>query len=371
MVLNRENYRSRFSKGQIVFYIGVESGMLKKNVPYKVISCLPKAEAYLGMMVELPDGRSKIDIVDNFISEEDQLKLKGNAPSSEKEAKNDFKVGDVVYYNYPDNAFNHHTSFRLWANYNKNLFDIYVNRKNTPVAKSFINDRFISEEEYKKKYGITRKPEDRVEDGGSKSDAINKVSNYDTFVRGIKTGDVVYYMGNKIPRLQNNVAYKVEFFNPLTGVIKIEGGISPSDDFLLADDYERLKMNDPTLMSGDKGKSKSDMEIKMIVHTETNNDKMKWFEPYASQKDWFRSIVKLDNPKDAYLRYDVLFTRMEGKWIMKIYYHRNKPSLPAKDNGVQVKEFNETELIKKLVEVIKKQIDKEKRENLSFQDDGN
>ena len=355
-LINSENYKAKFRKGDIVYYVGDMKPF--RNIPLEVLMCVPMSEAHYNITIKFPNGNKNNDITENFISKEEYLKDKNTDKIS------NFKVGDIVYYNYPDQSFSHHTPFRLWANGNYIYFDIFIDKKKIPISADFVNKRFISEEDYKKKYGVTRQPEsEKVEQA--------QVSNYDTFVRGIKKDDVVYYMGDKIPRFQNNVPYKVEFINPLTGLIKIEGGISPSEDFVLAEDYERIKMNDPKSIKSDKGKSKSDIEIKMVVFTETNDGKMKWFEPYASQQDWYRSTVKLDIPPDSYLRYDLLKTKMEGKWIMKIYYHRNKPSVEAKNNGIQIKEFDETQLLKNLAETIKKLLEKEKRENLSFQDTDN
>ncbi len=373
-VANRPNktplYKAKFKRGDTIYYTGTTGGgkgsgpvaVVKHDTPYKVVECRPKSESYYGLSIRLPDGRAPYFSVDDFISEMEYNEEKRRQSWKESGIatpvkKNDFRNGDVVYYNGDDDQFDHDHAFRLWANRNTNVFDIFANNEWGQIPVSVINRDFISEEEYKEK----------KKSGDVSRSASNKptVSNYDSFVKKFKSGDTVYYVGDRIKRLKKDTPYKIEFYNPLTGLMKILGDVCPESDFISEEQYERLKMlNDDmpastsTSEEDEKGKEKSEVQLKMKIYKETKENKLTWYRPYPKNEEWFRTKINLNQPPKSYLRIDV--KRPADKWEMIIYFHRNKitadTTTPADDNMIIIKHYKESQILLTLARKIDIQI---------------
>jgi hypothetical protein len=185
------------------------------------------------------------------------------------------------------------------------------------------------------------------------------------FVKNFKVGDVVYYMGNKIARLNPDTPYKVEFFNPNTNAIKIDGDICPSTDFISEEDYKKL--NNKTFNIGEM---KTDTEIRWRIYKDTKSGELKWEKPYAPQDEWFRAIVKLEKPDKAYLRIDV---RKTNTWEMEIYYHRNRPPFEADNSGMIIRHFKEGKIVatiaRKILEKMREDLKKKVKKEFTDVDD--
>lgn len=262
--------------------------------------------------------------------------------------KNDFKADDIVYYNKPDDLFDHHHAYVLYQGTFKSSFKVKEGNMLTGVVKDFVDTNFISEKEYEAKYGVTMMPDTNI--------VVRKVGNYKSFVSKFKTGDVVYYVGDKIARLSNNKPYKVEFYNPDTGLMKLEGNVIPTDNIITEEDYEKLKLiNVDSNIPTEKGKEKTEMDIKMTIFKDTRDDKLKWFRPYATHEDWFRTTIKLESPPKSYLRIDV--ETIKEKLEMRIYYHRTGNNRPPQENSTLIKTYIESQIIRSLVKLIEDGID--------------
>jgi hypothetical protein len=346
------NLISKFNKGDTVYYVPTNGkGLVKNDTPYKVVECRPKSESYYGLSVRLPDGRTPYFPVDDFISEEDykSSKIKDwvdkGIATKEETGKHNFKNGEIAYYNGSDDQFDHHTPFRLWDNKNTEVFDIWANGIWGQILVDFVNREFITEEEYKRKYGNQKPKKDKEN---------TRLGSYNTFVnKKFKAGDVVYYIGDKIKRLKQDTPYKIEFYNPLTGLMKIEGDVCPDSDFISQDQYERLKMlNDEDKGDGigEERKALDETSLKMKVYKDTKSGKLQWYRPFPIQDEWFRTKINLEKPKGAYIRIDI--KRPADDWEMHVYYHRNKfsePPLFASDNSIEIRKYDESSQILKVI----------------------
>lgn len=283
----------------------------------------------------------------DFLTEEEYLDKKDST-------KDGFKVGDSVYYNGIEDSIDKHTKFKLFANQNPALFDIYINGKNTTIAADFINKKFISENEYNLKY--------KTFNNGFRNPSIERSSNSNSDKHdGIKSGDTVYYIGNRIKRLKKDVPYTVQYINPITNIMKIDGDICPGDDFLTVNQYEKHKLldvdNNTGPLIGDVGREKTEVGIKSQIFYDTRENKLLWYTPYKDLENWFRTIVKLKEPKNSYLRIDIYKGKEQNsEWTMRIYYHRDNKD--KKDLfGEIVKAFGQSSILVKTVEKIKIQLD--------------
>lgn len=374
---NTPLYKSKFKRGDTVYYNGtdgsgqqtyaenglllIQQSLIKKDTPYEVVKCLPKGVSHYGLSIKLPDGRAPYFLVDDFISEIEYNDEKRKKSWKESRIatpikKNNFKTGDVVYYNGKSELIEHDQAFRLWSNRNPDIFDIFINKNWSQIPVSVINRDFISKEEYeeKKKSGNV-----------SRSDSNKSLGNYDSFVEKFKSGGTVYYIGDKIKRLKKDTPYKIEFYNHLTGLVRIDGNVHPESDFISDEQYERLKMlNDDmpvsttTIEEVEKGKEKSEVQLKMKIYTETKKNKLIWYKPHLLNEEWFRTKINLNQPLKSYLRIDV--KRPVDKWEMIIYFHRNKvtpdTTISSDDNMIIIKHYKETQILLALARIIDIQI---------------
>lgn len=345
--------KAYYNGGRIEGYPGYITAELKKDQPYDVVSYMTvsKSEKF---PLQIRAGIYQPFMPEEYFLTEKEFKQKDwKDKGYGSPMKRDFKAGDIVYYDDPDRHFPLHTPFRLWAEKDPKVFGVFLPSKDSSekgewsqVLKEYIDKNFISEEEYKKKYGGTRPPF-----GEEK-----RVGNYDSFVKGFKTGDKVYYIGDKIPRLKQDKPYVIQFYNPLTGLLKIDGDVCPSGDFISEQEYERLRMINADIEKdrpSDK-EPKGEVQLKMQIYKDTKSGKLRWFRPYVKNDEWFRSTMQLDNPKGAYLRFDV--KRPADQWELHIYFHRNLKDKKAEDNSIEIRNFGETETLRGLVKKIDSQI---------------
>jgi hypothetical protein len=370
-VVLRNLYEPIFKKGDIVYFdpedevspsgvkiIGLDKDWMtmprseinkplatvKKDTPYEVMECRPKSQAHLGLSILLPDGRRPFFDPYDFISENEYRRSKG---LSLKPTHN-FKSGEVVYYDGIEHDFDYHNSYSLWTcAKDKDRLELWHKDRFIPLLKTYINANFISKEEYNKKYGV-EEPKKAI----FNEPDTRKIANYTTFAKAFKAGDKIYYLGDKIQKLKSDTPYKVDFYNPNTGMLKIGDVVCPDEDFISKDEYE--KMNDYKDINK-KGQEKSEIQLKYQIYKDTKSRKIKWTSPYSEQPDWYRSIIKLEEPKSAYLRIDV--RKMKDEWELVIYYHKDRPPFTAENNGMVLKHFKETAALKAVAQKIKDSIE--------------
>lgn len=276
----------------------------------------------------------------DFLTKEEYLNnIKSNG-------NRNFKAGDIVHYNGSGDLVSKHIKFKLYKNQNPELFDVY-NIENKTFFKTFfskfINKNFISEQEYNST--------------NNNNNNNNILLDNDDKKNSIKTGDIVYYIGDKIKRFENDKPYIVQFFNPLTGILKIDGDIYPGDDFLTSEQYKVYKSKGDDFnfeMPNNKGQEKTEINIKLQIFYDTKNNKLKWSIPYPSIENWFRTKVLIEQLKDSFLRIDLYKGNAynNSEWQLKIYYHRKKDNLC----GETVKIYKQSAILLKLAELIRKQI---------------
>lgn len=378
---NDEYWRSKdlnnkkFKKGDFAYYNGKTTGIFKKDTPYKITSVRDKDKHKADMSIELDDiSKQGANVYsEDWLTEEEYIHRKFPTQNKIKDwadrgiatpvKKNDFKAGDVVYYDNADRHFPLHTPYRLWAEKDPKVFGMFLPAEGnnllkgewSQILKDYVDRDFISEEDYKKKYGGTSKPNPYGEE--------KRVGNYDSFIKSFKAGDKVYYVGDKIQRLKQDKAYTVQFYNPLTGLLKIDGDVCPSSDFISEKEYERLAMINSDI---DKDKPsdkepKSEVQLKMKIFKDTKSGKLQWSRPYPKNDEWYRSAMFLDNPKGSYLRFDV--KRPADQWELHIYFHRNIPGKKAEDNSVEIRNYGESETLKGLIRKIETQIDSRREDD--------
>lgn len=371
----RDKSKPVFKKGDLVYYTGNQTELFKKDMPYKVADCVPKSINYIDLRVYINPNRIVYVDSKDFISQKEWEPVSFDYISEEeydndnnkKKKKNDFMSGDIVYYDGdPNDKIKRHIAFRLWAGRN-NTFDVFTpdENKNHGVDKgewitlpaSFVNDNFIHEEEYKKKYPNGSPKESEHQQAA--------VKNYDSFIKGFKVGDTIYYVGDRISRFKKDTPYKVQFYNAFTKVLKIDGDIYPSDDFIKEEEYEKLKLlNDDNKVESGGRKKKNEMEIKMDLWRDTKSGKLIWFRPYEINDEWFRTKIKLDNPPGAYLRVDL--KRERDQWELLIYYHRNSKDKKADDNSLLIQNLVESKIITALAKRIDELIFMKDEEDLDI-----
>lgn len=315
---------------------------LKTDVGYKLLEIIPYSHANgYYCVIEVRKGIKakgvKPDYAyvreDDVMSEEDWSKMNPNFSKGSNDPR--FSDGTTVYFNGQNSFHDHHRPFIL-----NQISPEHFRYKDEQgiyqkVSLRELENFFITEDEYKRKY----------------QSAKNSHKNF-------KVGDNVYYLGDKIKRLEKGKSYEVEFYNPNTGIIKINGDIVPGDDFVSLEDYEKLAMDSNVEIENKTGNIKSDVNIKLDIFKDTQKSKLDWYRPYVTHENWFRAIIKLDAPKGAYLRIDVLKKKEEDqKWVMRIWYHRKKGEMKPSEYSVLTKEFEETQIIRSLVKIIEDQVD--------------
>jgi hypothetical protein len=324
----------KFKEGEKVFFIGDDYKNLNNHTTYTIEFC--------GLNYLILRGFKDMFDVKYFISKEERDKKNSNADKINKKLNN-FKEGDVVYYNAIERNFEYHKPYKLWgyASEKSTVFGIYVGNVLKPIPKDVVNKDFISEEEYKKKYG---------------AEDPKIIGNYKDFTTGkaFKKDDKIYYMGDSIQKLKADIPYKVDYYNPLTGFIKIGEDVFPDADFISEEKYKEL--NDDKISTIEIGKVKSEIQLKLQIYKDTKSNKLIWASPYSNNEEWYRTKIKLNNPPDAYLRIDI--KKVKGEWEMFIYFHRNNHHALVKNSGVVVRYFKETSTLKALARRIKNQIDK-------------
>lgn len=242
---------NKFKVGDIVYYRGKTKTwyghMFKKDTPYSISIIYPS-----GMSVKTSPYSSILVDPDDFMSVDEY-----NSNNSDSFEKRKFKPGDIVYYNKDDGFLKKDVPFRLFKSIYGEGYDIFVNSDRRTLGIIFLENSFISENEY-----------------------------------------------------QNN------------------------------------KFNN------------SDIEIKLKIFTDTRSGKLKWFRPYKTHQDHYRTKIKLENPQNSYLRIDLMSVG-NNKHSLTINYHRNSVKYKADQNSIFIKKYDHSKSISMLLKYVEKQVDED------------
>ena len=256
-----------------------------------------------------------------------------------------FKKGDTVYYvgSY-DGSLYQNTPYVVFSTGFDNV-GIRIKSKYGNMTVSYNYKKFISELEYRKKHAST-----------SISGTVSSLYKEKKF----KKDDVVYFIGRE-GQLKNNSPYRVlssQFCGILDGVklynltikdvnSRLYDGFN-ANNFITKEEYEKNKNKEENLddiIVSALYSPKLDTAIRMQIFQDTKSGVLKWTKPYKNFDDWFRAILKLKKPTEAYLRFDI--KKVFGEWEMIIYYHRNKV-----DDSKVVRNIRQTNSLVKIARMI-------------------
>lgn len=243
-----------------------------------------------------------------------------------------FKIGDKVYYKNNTRSWYNHLIEKDHPYEIKNIVSNQIFIKVNSYSVIAVNPKdFISEDEYK---------------------SIDK-NNKNKF----EVGDTVYYNGND-NIMRKNVPTRL--FRSISGDgfdIFIKG-----DRLTFSADYinKNFISNDEYLNINGLDKNElhnggTDVEIKLRIFKDTKDKKLKWFRPYRTHENHYRTIINLDNPKNAYLRID-LFENNDDKYTLTINYHRNSIHYKANQNSISIKKYDESKTIKMILKYVEEQV---------------
>lgn len=326
---------SKFKVGDKVYYIGSGS-QLKKDSPYDISVVKDNFIGIKGMNYTYIS--SDLLIIDDYFISELEYRRNQNHYSTNK-----FKIDDIVYYIGKNSSLGikGDMPYKVTRCF-LNLLDIRVDDRYNIHNLDVHN--FISNTEYKK---TKEKSSDQTE---------------------FRKNDVVYYIGHNA-QLKKNTPYiilNIIFRGISEGekcyslTIRDKGGRLfdgfDSKYFISEETYTLYqKGSNMNVWSSDQNDNthilKSDSTIRMQIFQDTKNDVLKWNIPYPIYEDWYRTILKLKNPKEAYLRFDV--RKISDEWELIIYYHRDK----IKDSTL-IKKTVETRTLLTLVKKIQEKIEK-------------
>lgn len=357
---------AKFKKGDKVYYVSPEQ-FLAYDKSYEVERAT-EPEGGLGGSIGLKGDHQNSYYGDQaFISEEEYNSKKKPFTEPDSPYQDKFKPGDMAYYNGISSGdqikFDPNKGYILWIDKNPDVFNLYIKGEYKQVTKDFVNKNFITPSEYKEK------------------NKQSNVENYDSFVKRFKSGSIVYYIGDKIPIMKKDTPYKIEFYNPLTKLIKIGDDALPDDDFISEEQYEKLKSlnNDNSKLIGlAKEGEKTDVGLKMQIFRDTKDKKLFWFKPFPKNDEWYRTNIYLNRPKNANLRIDI--KRPADLWEMVISYYRSANpisklgGLTITDSPILIRKMKESSTLIGIIKQIENQIDKREDEeskhaNLLSRDD--
>lgn len=333
----------KFKKGDTVYYIS-DKGFLSYDKPYEVLEW-HDGKDMMGPSIKITDDQNRESNygAQAFISEEEY-----NSKKKPTETKKEFKPGDMAYYDGPDlkNGVKYDTGYILWIDKNPDVFNLYLGSNDyRQVTRDFVNKNFITQAEYKQKKK-NMPPE-------------STVGSYDSFVKRFKSGSTVYYVGDKIPKMKKDTPYKIDFYNPLTKLLKIGDDTFPDDDFVSEEQYEKLKMLniDNAKIGVAKEGEKTDVGLKMQIFKETRSNTLVWIRPFPKNDEWYRSFVHLNQPKESYLRIDM--KRPADLWELEISYYRkaNPISKIGGDSPIIIRKMKESSTLLSLIKLIEAQIE--------------
>jgi hypothetical protein len=333
----------KFSKGEKVYFIGDSSKRsLENDKPYEVVECIPSDKKFYSLTIKNGDNFIN-DKPDNFVSEKEYKKFKN------KKVKNDFNGGDTVYYNGPaGQEFEFDHAYTLFASPG-GYFSLKLGKTYKEISKEVADMFFISQEEYKKKRGFTHEPD-------SSKILLSSLPGYTKHLR-FNVGEKAYFMGDETRELKNDKPYVVQYFDNDKNIIRVNGVTLSGDDFITEKEYERI--NDSKEIVNIIGKKKNEIELKEQIFKDTKSGKLKWYRPYASMKRWYRTMIKLEKPENAYIKIDMYIIKADdNKWTMVIYFNRTNDF----KNEIRIENYNESSITKAIVKYIEKNIEDEEEE---------
>lgn len=329
--------KAKFQKGEFVYYVGKASNRaLDKNMPYEVIDCVPSTEKYYNITI-MADNNKIVDNSNNFISAHDYKNLK-------KSNGNNFKGGDVVYYNGPDGqGFKNNQAYTLLYTLGGD-FSIKVDNDSKEVSKEVVNAFFISEDEYKKSKGSSTNNSNQI-----------IIQNSTNFKSKYYQGDIVYYVGIETDMLNNDQPYKVQAYDSNRDIIRINGVVMDAKEVISKKEYDHFKIDDEDDAETVEiiGKPKTEIEIKHQIWKDTKSGKLSWFRPFSSNENFYRAILLIDNPKNLSLKFDLYISKLDGnsKLVLFIYFKKNS-------DEILIKKYSETPVLKIISNYIKNNLTK-------------
>ena len=291
--ISEDEYKKRnpvkFKRGEKIYFIGGDISSysekirneMKPDTPYEVVDMLPPdIIKYPRVQIYVPDpeiiggnGRVTLFPADYFLSEKEYNIYKKGRSKGKGDTVYKFKAGDIVHYDGPkDIQFDRDLPFRLWADTNPEVFSINHKGEWTPVLKSFIEQYFISDEEYRQ-VGSTVAKSATNKPKFSKDDIVyyNGPSDY-------KKGDYNKYCENK---LKKDTPYKVDGYKE--GIYKLALRIEGNTLRFVPDDF----MTEKEYKDKNKGKSEFSWDIGSIRNPAFKKSVDSKFEPTVGNYDSF------------------------------------------------------------------------------------
>lgn len=169
-----------------------------------------------------------------------------------------------------------------------------------------------------------------------------------------KSGDIVYYIGNE---KYHDIIRDVPYY-----VYRCDSRSKTKYDLYLMKNGKELEF--PTcsdlfvskeVYNKIKNAELSDIEIKNKILVDTKTNRLSWMIPDNKYYNkWYRSFIPLKEPKNAYIRIDVI--KMSKSWSIDINYHRNRVGRKFED-GILIKTYTGGELINSIVKRIEEQLE--------------
>jgi hypothetical protein len=226
-------------------------------------------------------------------------------------------------------------------------FSLKVGNKTKHFSQDVVQTFFITEKEYQKKNGITKPDSNKIVTVGS-----TNFKKYSKFYEG----DIVYFIGTENIMLNNDMPYKVQRYDQDRDFIRINGVILKASEVISKKEYEEYNNIDDQDTIEIIGKPRTEIELKHQLWKDTKTGKLRWYRPFASVENWYRTIHILDKPEDSYLRFDLYHSKIDNKWALKSFFHRKKPEIKITESFEFIREYRETSILKLIANFVQNNI---------------